>query len=110
VKNANIFVDVDLTLVDSNGRLLDGASDALRKLQASGSHLFLWSSVGADYARQVARGHGLTDLFEGFSAKPDIVIDDMPSTARAAFEYNVHEESSWPALVEKILTKHIDAP
>lgn len=108
MKNANIFVDVDLTLVDSNGRLLDGAGDALRKLQASGSHLYLWSSVGADYARKVAGLHGLTDLFEGFSAKPDIVIDDMPSTARAAFEYNVHDESSWPVLADKILTKHID--
>jgi hypothetical protein len=109
LKNANIFVDVDLTLVDANGKLLDGACDALRKLHASGSHLFLWSSVGATYARQVAGLHGLTDLFEGFSAKPDIVIDDMPSTARAAFEYNVHDEVSWPALADKILTKHIDA-
>ena len=108
MKNANIFVDVDLTLVDSNGKLLDEASDALRKLHASGSHLFLWSSVSGEYAREVADLHGLTDLFEGFSAKPDIVIDDMPSTARAAFEYNVNEESSWPALADKILTKHID--
>jgi phosphoglycolate phosphatase-like HAD superfamily hydrolase len=108
VKNANIFVDVDLTLVDSNGKLLEGAVDALRKLHASGSHLFLWSSVGADYARRVAGLHGLSDLFDGFSAKPDIVIDDMPSTARAAFEYNVHEEASWPALADKIVRKHID--
>lgn len=108
MKNANIFVDVDLTLVDSNGRLLDGADEALRKLQASGSHLYLWSSVGAEYARKVASLHGLTDLFEGFSAKPDIVIDDMSSTARAAFEYNVHDESSWPVLADKILAKHID--
>jgi phosphoglycolate phosphatase-like HAD superfamily hydrolase len=109
VKNANIFVDVDLTLVDSNGRLFDGAVEALRKLQASGSHLFLWSTVGADYARRIASLHGLADVFEGFSAKPDIVIDDMPSTARAAFEYNVHEETSWLALADKILLKHIDA-
>ena len=108
MKNANIFVDVDLTLVDSNGKLLDGAGDALRKLHASGSHLFLWSSVGAEYARQVAGLHGLTNLFEGFSAKPDSVIDDMPSTARAAFEYDVHEESSWSALADKILSTHID--
>ena len=73
MKNANIFVDVDLTLVDSNGKLLEGAVDALRKLHASGTHLFLWSSVGADYARKVAGIHGITDLFEGFSAKPDII-------------------------------------
>jgi hypothetical protein len=108
VKNANIFVDVDLTLVDSDGRLLEGAGDALRKLHASGSHLYLWSTAGADYARKVAGLDGLTELFEGFSAKPDIVIDDMPATARASFEYNVHEETSWPALADKILRKHID--
>ncbi len=109
MKNANIFVDVDLTLVDANGRLMEGAGDALRKLQASGCHLFLWSSVGADYARRVASIHGFADMIEGFSAKPDIVIDDMPSTARAAFEYDVNAEQSWPALADKILAKHVDA-
>ncbi len=109
MKNANIFVDVDLTLVDANGRLLEGAGEALRKLQGSGSHLFLWSSVGAEYAQRVAAVHGLTDVFEGFLAKPDIVIDDMPSTARAAFEYDVNAERSWPELADKILAKHVDA-
>lgn len=109
MKNANIFVDVDLTLVDANGRLLEGAGEALRRLQASGSHLFLWSSVGGEYARRVAEVHGLTDIFEGFSSKPDIVIDDMPATARAAFEYDVNAERSWPDLADKILAKHVDA-
>ena len=31
----------------------------------------------AEYCRKVAEGNGITELFEGFSAKPDIVIDDM---------------------------------
>jgi phosphoglycolate phosphatase-like HAD superfamily hydrolase len=108
MKNANIFVDVDLTLVDANGRLLEGAGEALAKLKGKGCHLFLWSSVGADYARKVADLHQLTDLFEGFTAKPDIVIDDMPNTATAAFAFDVRNESSWLALANRIIAKHVD--
>jgi len=71
MKNANVFVDVDLTLVDANGKPLEGARDALRALKNAGCHLFLWSTVGPDYCRKVAEFHRLTDLFEGFTAKPE---------------------------------------
>jgi hypothetical protein len=108
VKNANVFVDVDLTLVDANGRLLDGARESLVALKKAGCHLFLWSTVGADYCRKVADLHHLSDLFEGFTAKPDIEIDDMPSTCVTPFVYNVREEMSWPALVRRIVEKHVD--
>lgn len=108
MKNANIFVDVDLTLVDKDGRLLDGARQALERLRDRGCHLFLWSSVGAEYARKVSALHQLTDFFEGYAAKPDIVIDDMPGTAQAPFVYNVHDEASWESLAERIIDKHID--
>jgi hypothetical protein len=50
----------------------------------------------------------LTDLFEGFAAKPDIIIDDMPGTALNPFVFDVNAESSWPSLVDKIIRKHID--
>ncbi len=108
VKNANIFIDVDLTLVDAQGRLLDGAREALQRFVDEGCHLFLWSSVGVDYARKVAALHKLTDLFEGFASKPDIIIDDMPSTAQTPFVFNVHDEASWPAMAERIIAKHVD--
>ena len=108
MKNANIFIDVDLTLVHGQGRLLDGAREALQRLGDEGCHLFLWSSVGVEYARKVAVLHGLTDFFEGFAAKPDIIIDDTPNTAQAPFVYNVHEETSWQSLVERIIDKHVD--
>ena len=108
MKNANIFVDVDLTLVDGNGRLLDGAKEALELLKARGCHLFLWSSVGGEYARKVASLHHLLDLFEGFASKPDIVIDDMPATAVAPFVFNVQDEASWRVMANRIITKHID--
>ena len=108
MKNANIFVDVDLTLVDANKNLLAGATEALTKLKDKGCHLFLWSTNGADYAQKVARLHRLNDLFEGFAAKPDIIIDDMPGTALNPFVFDVNAESSWPSLADKIVRKHID--
>ena len=108
MKNANIFVDVDETLVDANGALLNGAREALVRFKEKGCHLFLWSSGGADYCRAVAARHGLTEFFEGFVAKPDILIDDMPSTCIPPFIYNVQNQPSWPALAESIISKHID--
>jgi hydroxymethylpyrimidine pyrophosphatase-like HAD family hydrolase len=72
MKNANIFVDVDLTLIDANRNLLAGAKEALTELRDKGCHLYLWSTNGAEYARKIAGLYRLTDLFEGFSAKPDI--------------------------------------
>ena len=108
MKNANVFVDVDLTLVDASGRLLDGAREALQRLRDEGCHLFLWSSVGIDYARKVAAVHGLAELFEGYASKPDIIIDDMPSTCVAPFVYDVRQEQSWGAMAERIIDKHID--
>jgi hypothetical protein len=107
MKNANVFVDVDLTLVDANGALLQGAREALIRLKERGCHLFLWSSVGIEYAQAVAKRHQLQSLFEGYAAKPDIVIDDMPSTCVAPFIYNVQTEP-WASVTETILRKHID--
>ena len=108
MKNANVFVDVDLTLIDANGKLLDGAREALQRLRDKGCHLFLWSTAGADYCRKVAQLYRLTELFEGFTAKPDIIIDDMPGTCVTQFAYDVGQERSWPALADSIIEKHID--
>lgn len=108
MKNANIFVDVDLTLVDANGKLLAEAKEALMQLKQKGCHLFLWSTHGMDYARKIAEVHRLADMFDGFAAKPDIMIDDMPATVLNTFVFDVNKETSWPALAEKIIRKHID--
>ena len=50
----------------------------------------------------------MTEFFEGFTAKPDIIIDDMPSTCVTPFVYDVRQEQSWDALAERIIDKHID--
>jgi competence transcription factor ComK len=108
MKNANVFVDVDMTLIDGSGQVLDGAVESLQKLKERGCHLFLWSSVGMEYARSTAQRLEVTDLFEGFSSKPDIIIDDMPSTVLNPFVFDVHAEQSWRSMVDSILRKHID--
>jgi ribonucleotide monophosphatase NagD (HAD superfamily) len=107
VKNANIFVDVDLTLVDQNGNLIEGASDSLQVLKEKGCHLYLWSTAGGDYARSVAERHQLAALFEGYAPKPDIVIDDMPATVLNVFVFNPNEEESWESMANKIVAKHL---
>ena len=108
MKNANIFVDVDLTLIDASGRIRGGAPEALAKLKDKGCHLYLWSTNGADYARKVAQLYNMEGFFEGFSAKPDIIIDDMPATALNPFVFDVNAESSWQSLADKIIGKQID--
>jgi phosphoglycolate phosphatase-like HAD superfamily hydrolase len=108
MKNANVFVDVDGTLIDVSGNLSDGARVALQRLRDEGCHLFLWSAGGADYCRKVAHHHGLTEFFEGFTAKPDIIIDDLPSSCAAQFVYDVRQEQSWDSLVERIIAMRTD--
>jgi hypothetical protein len=60
------------------------------------------------YAQTVAKRHQLESLFKGYAAKPDIIIDDMPSTAVAPFTYDVQMERSWENLANRIIQKHID--
>ena len=108
MKNANVFVDVDLTLVDAHGVLIDGAREGLQRLRDAGCHLFLWSSAGCDYARATATRYQLTEIFEGFASKPDIIIDDTPSTAVAPFCYDVQREGSWSLLAERIVKERLD--
>jgi hypothetical protein len=54
--------------------------------------------------------HHLTELFEGFTAKPDIIVDDMPSTCIAPIVYDVQKEESWATLTETIIERHVDRP
>jgi phosphoglycolate phosphatase-like HAD superfamily hydrolase len=101
MKNVNVFVDVDLTLVDHNGRLIEGAETALRSLKRRGCHLYLWSNGGAQYARAVAERHKLSDLFEAFVPKPDVLIDDAPAPVSTPFIFDPND-SCWQSVTEKI--------
>jgi phosphoglycolate phosphatase-like HAD superfamily hydrolase len=107
MKNVNIFVDVDLTLIDEIGRLLPGAAEGLRRLKERGCRLFLWSTGGGDYCREVAGRFGLEELFEGFFPKPDIIIDDTPGMCLSPIVCDVNEEQSWPAMAERIVSRYV---
>lgn len=108
MKNVNVFVDVDLTLVDHAGVLLPNAVEAIRILYDGGCHLFLWSTGGAEYCRNTAERARIADLFEAFLPKPDIYIDDMPSTIFKSLLFNVHDEGDWLALAERIVRENVN--
>lgn len=108
MKNANVFVDVDLTLVDQSRHLLEGAKEGLESLVAKGCHVYLWSTGGAEYCQKIARLHKLETLIEGCCPKPDIIIDDMPSTALNPFHFDVNRNGGWKNTVEELLRRHVD--
>ncbi len=108
MKNVNIFVDVDLTLVDAFGKPIEGATAGVRRLKAAGCHLFLWSTGGGEYAESVARRLGIHDCFGGFLPKPDIAIDDNPNSLRAFFDFVPSAPDDWEKMVDTIIAKHVD--
>jgi len=108
MRNVNLYVDVDLTLVDHHGVLLPNVAEAMRVLYDGGCHLFLWSTGGAEYCRQVAERAGIAELFEAFLPKPDLYVDDMPSTIFNSPLFNIQEEEDWLPLAHKIVRDHVD--
>jgi hypothetical protein len=108
MRNVNVFVDVDLTLVNQQGVLLPNAVEAMHTLHRAGCHLFLWSTGGADYCRLVAERAQIASLFEAFLPKPDIYIDDMPSTIFNGLLFDVQQEGDWLLLAEKIVHEHVN--
>jgi hypothetical protein len=63
------------------------------------------TSIGL--AQKPGRNTRLSELFEGYVSKPDIIIDDMPSTAQTPLVYRVQDEQ-WQLLAERIIQKHVD--
>ena len=45
---------------------------------------------------------------EGCCAKPDIIIDDMPSTVLNPFHFDINKDGGWESTVDKLLSKHVD--
>lgn len=76
-----VFVDVDETLVRSAGSKripIPSVIKHVRALKQTGAILYLWSSGGAEYARNSAAELGLSECFVGFLPKPHVIIDDQP--------------------------------
>ncbi|MGC4030803.1 MAG: hypothetical protein QM754_03515 [Tepidisphaeraceae bacterium] len=107
MKNVNVFVDVDLTLIDHQGVLLPNAVEAMHTLHNGGCNLYLWSTGGAEYCRSVAKRAGIATLFNAFLPKSDIYIDDMPGTIFNGLLFDVQQEGEWLPLAKKIVRDHV---
>jgi hypothetical protein len=107
----NIFIDVDGTLLNNNEGVDPSAEEILRQIRRMldaeypDSGLYLWSGAGGDYARSKAEEHGLAGFFSGFAGKPDVIIDDNPSSVfpRRAIVWKDH--SQWQNLLPSLFTQ-----
>ena len=75
-----VYVDVDDTLVRSNGGAripMTGVVEHVKQLKSEGATLYLWSAGGADYCRSTAIELGIEGCFEAFLPKPRVMIDDQ---------------------------------
>ena len=98
-----ISIDVDLTLINENGEVLPGAIEGLKSLKAKGYLLMLWSYGGEDYARSVAQKHKLEKFFEGYAAKPDLVIDDDFEAISQLPTIDVRVAKDWTQIAERTI-------
>ena len=86
-----VFVDVDDTLIRTVGSKripMVRMVDRIKQLAESPVTMYLWSSGGADYAREVAAELGISSCFEGILPKPTLLIDDQHP---AEWRYLRHE-------------------
>ena len=94
-KPTYIYVDVDETLVRSHGTKripMPNIISHIRELKSQGAIMYLWSSGGADYARESAIEFDIEDCFVGFLPKPNVLIDDMsPSSWTNLLEIHPNE-------------------
>lgn len=76
LKNTEIAIDVDGTLINHHGEILPWVLEGLPKLFEHNT-LYCWSHGGVDYARKVLKKHGLRKYFKKVIPKPFYVIDDL---------------------------------
>jgi phosphoglycolate phosphatase-like HAD superfamily hydrolase len=99
----NVCIDVDLTLIDEQGELLPGALDALEKLRKAPCELTLWSAAGAEYSKEVAARLRLGKFFQGYAGKPDIAIDDDPSSLKLKKLIVKNPEDLWDQIQQQTI-------
>ncbi len=107
----NIFIDVDGTLLNSNEGVDPRAQEILRQIRLKlnaeypDSGLYLWSGAGGDYARSKAEEHGLAGFFSGFVGKPDVIIDDNPSSVLPQKIITWCDDSQWQSLKSSVFAE-----
>ncbi len=96
-----VYVDVDDTLIRSSGTKripMSNAVQHVRELHEAGVQLYLWSSGGADYARDTAIHLGIAECFVAFLPKPHVLVDDQhPSEWRCLLHVHPFQVSGQSA-------------
>lgn len=101
-----VYIDVDLTLIDLQNRLLPHVRERIEEL-ANKYVLIAWSAAGAAYADDVLRFHGLRQYFSYVLSKPFILIDDTPETILARTKVVKINKYSWASIWEAIFSKEV---
>ncbi len=76
----HIYVDIDDTLVRSYGSKripISATIEHIKELRSQGAILYCWSSGGAEYAKNTAEDLGISNIFEAFLPKPQMLLDDQ---------------------------------
>ena len=109
----NIYMDVDDTLINCNESVDPRAAETLRQivLKLRGdypdSDLYLWSGAGGAYAREMAEKHKLAGFFNAFLGKPDVVIDDRPSSIFPRKAVVWQGDAQWQTLFQTIFSAKV---
>lgn len=103
-----VFVDVDVSLLDNDDSLLPMARESLEKLVGQGYQIILCSVHGSDHAKAVAAHHGLTHLASGYAGKAHSMTAHIPCAVLAPFGFNSNDDDSWRITVESIMEKYGD--
>lgn len=75
------YIDIDLTIVDLEGRLLPAAATVIRQMKENfGYTLVAWSRSGGERAKVVLEKYNLAVYFSAILPKPDFIIDDAPES------------------------------
>lgn len=101
-----VFIDVDLTIIDLQNRLLPDVREKLEELSRK-YVLVAWSAAGAAYVEDVLQFHGLRSLFSFVLSKPFILIDDTPETILARTKVVKVNKYSWSKIWEAIFSKEV---
>ena len=71
------------------------------------SNLYLWSGAGGAYAQEKAEEHNLGGLFKAFLGKPDVIIDDNPSSVLPRKAIVWQGDAQWQMLFQTIFSTKV---
>jgi len=74
----SIYIDVDLTLIDPNGKIYPHVEQTLIRWRRMYKTVVCWSHTGGEYAKQMCVDNKIDKYFDFFLDKPDLIVDDAP--------------------------------